>query len=953
MNAGLDGSNAGTALRASLLALNNPAKAQEKIMKQIGFTMQDSEGKTKSLSEIVGDLSASLEGMTEADKVATLAKLVGTEAVSGFLSLIKAGPPQIDAMSESLRNSAGASAEAAAKMKAGIGGALENLSGAFESLTIMIGDQLVPYVEKVAEWLTQLADKFMSLSDGTKQFLVVGTAIVGIFSAIGAAIGIAMVIFGQITGALTTLAGAMGIAGGAGGLLSAVFAALTGPIGIAIASITALVAAIVIAYKKIDWFRDMVNAAWAKIKELTVIAFNAIKKAISDAIAAVLAFAKPQLDKFKAFWEENGKAITGLVKTAFSAVQVVIQSVMGIIKGVFQTVWPIIANTVKVTWDVIKLAVTTAINIVLGVIQTVLKVLQGDWKGAWETIKKTVSSIWNDIVKFLKGIDLAEIGKDIIRGLVKGLSSMADTVVKAVKDLVDLIPEWMKKILGIHSPSRVTTELAEHTGQGVANGMINKKGEVKAAITSLMNIIKDVTKQNAKEVAQITSDAEKERTEIQKDAAAKRAEVARNSAESIAVIQASANKKTGKLTSAQALRIQNIRKDAAAKVVKIEADKNAQLTKINDKVSADMVKKEQEVASERLAAIKAFVDDKKSLDQLSLVAEAEVWRQSVAQFKVGTTERVKAQQEYQKSLKAVNDEIVRINDEYAGRMTEINERLRKQEEDLTKEYTDSLDKRMSSLMSFAGLFDEFDVKVEKSGAELLANLNAQVDGFKTWQSEIEKLSGKAIDEGLLAELRAMGPKALPELLALNSLTDTQLTQYSALYAEKSKLARTQAEAELVGMKEDTAKRITELRATANTELATLQTEWTAKIKGVTQATNDEFKSLTQIGINAGQNLLDGLASMESALVAQATAIAQAVNAALQSSLGGSVKVDPYKAPTTSTGTTKAVSSTSTTTPSKSSGVTQNITINSTTPLSPAEIARKNKQAAQQLAMEWR
>jgi hypothetical protein len=252
-------------------------------------------------------------------------------------------------------------------------------------------------------------------------------------------------------------------------------------------------------------------------------------------------------------------------------------------------------------------------------------------------------------------------------------------------------------------------------------------------------------------------------------------------------------------------------------------------------------------------------------------------------------------------------------------MAAINDKLRADEEALTKTYQDSLQARMSALMSFAGIFDEFDAKVGKSGDELLANLNSQVDGFKSWQSEITALSGKAIDEGLLAELQAMGPKALPELMALNSMTAEQLAEYSALYKEKAALARTQAESELVGMKADTAKRITELRKTANTELALLQTEWVAKIKGVTQATTNEFKTLTQIGKDAGQNLLNGLASMEGVLVAQATAIAQAVNAALQGATGGSVKVAGYKPPSTSSGTNKSASKASTS--SANSGAT--------------------------------
>jgi len=466
VDAGLDGSNAGTSLRASLLALNNPAKAQAKIMNELGFSILDSEGNAKSLADMVGDLSVALEGETEAQKVATLSKLVGTEAVSGFLALMKAGPDAINANTEALQNSEGAAAATAAQMKDGIGGALENLSGAFETVAIMIGDVLVPYVQKAAEWLASLAEKFTGLSEGTKNFLVIGTAIVGIFSAIAAGIGIAMVVVGSIITSLGTLATALGIAGGAGGLLSAVFAAITGPIGIAVAAIVGIIAAVVLAYNKIDWFREMVNAAWTKIKDLTVIAFEAIKKAITDAIAAVLAFVKPQLDKFKAFWDENGKQIQSLVKTYFESVAIVIKGVMAVIKGVFQTVWPIISATVKAAWETIKLVISSAIDIVLGVVKAGLQLLQGDWKGALSTLLQILKDIWGNVETYLKGIDLAGTGKDIIRGLINGIKSMGNAIKDTVSELAGKIPEWAKKVLGIHSPSRVMAELGVFTGQG-------------------------------------------------------------------------------------------------------------------------------------------------------------------------------------------------------------------------------------------------------------------------------------------------------------------------------------------------------------------------------------------------------------------------------------------------------------------------------------------------------
>ncbi|MEQ6355502.1 hypothetical protein ABNX05_12805 [Lysinibacillus sp. M3] len=173
---------------------------------------------------------------------------------------------------------------------------------------------------------------------------------------------------------------------------------------------------------------------------------------------------------------------------------------------------------------------------------------------------------------------------------------------------------------------------------------------------------------------------------------------------------------------------------------------------------------------------------------MSLLDEAAVWEQSIEMFVEGSKERILAQKEYQKAVEAVNKEILAINKDYQSQMQKINDDLIKQENDLNKAYDDAFSKRLSSLMSFAGLFDEFKVEINKTGYELLSNLQSQVDGFKQWQDEFAKLSARNIDADLLSELSDLGVKTLPQLMALNQLTDEQLTQYSALYQEKSALA---------------------------------------------------------------------------------------------------------------------------------------------------------------------
>lgn len=495
VDSGSDGSSAGTALRASLLALNNPAKAQAKMMDQLGFSIIDAEGNAKGLAEIVRDMTTSLEGMTEAEKVATLAKLVGTEAVSGFLALMKAGPEVIEANTKALENSGGAAAETAEQMKAGIGGAIEQMTGAFESLVLTIGDKLAPAVQSMAEYITGLMEKFNSLSDGVQNFIAKGalvtTGVLAIGTGLGlliAGVGAVISAVGTISTALGALATTFGITGGATGLLSAAFAAITGPIGIAIAAITAIGAALVVAYNKVDWFKKFVDSAWKEIKEATSVAFNAVKDVVVKVFKDIQDFSQVILGKLTAFWKEHGEAITTITKIAFESTWGIIKGVMGYIQGIFQAVWPIISNTVLVAWNVIKFAISSTLDIILGVIGAGLKVLQGDWKGAWESIKGIGEDIWNNILRFFQNVSLNQIGKDIVNGLTKGLASMGDSVRKAVKSLADMIPEGLKKFLGIHSPSRVTEALGGFTGEGFANGIVNQFSNVRKVSEDLAKI---------------------------------------------------------------------------------------------------------------------------------------------------------------------------------------------------------------------------------------------------------------------------------------------------------------------------------------------------------------------------------------------------------------------------------------------------------------------------------
>ncbi|MGE7607641.1 phage tail tape measure protein [Peribacillus frigoritolerans] len=187
-NAGMKGEQAGTTLRGALLALLNPSEANSKMMETMGIAITDAEGNFVGLSKLVENLSESMEGQTETQKAGTLASLVGTEAVSGMLSLMSAGPKEIDKMTKSLENSGGASAEAAKIMKDNFAGAMDELLGTLESIGIQVSGVMTPAIRDVTEWLANMGDKFSALSPVAKKTVI----ILGLVAA-----GIAPITFGM------------------------------------------------------------------------------------------------------------------------------------------------------------------------------------------------------------------------------------------------------------------------------------------------------------------------------------------------------------------------------------------------------------------------------------------------------------------------------------------------------------------------------------------------------------------------------------------------------------------------------------------------------------------------------------------------------------------------------------------------------------------------------------
>lgn len=464
-------------------------KAYRELGQEIGFlssSFYDAQGNIRGMDEIAGALQNSLKGLNNEQRQTKLYEMFGSDAIRAGNILFKEGAKGIEDMAAAMGKVK--AADVAAERMNNLKGKMEELKGAFETGLISLGDALLPIITKVVAGLQKLVDKFNSLSPGMQKFIAIGGLVAAVMTGIVAAIGIAIAIAGSAVTGFGALMTTMGGAAGVAGTFSSAMAVITGPIGIAVAAIAGLVVAFVALYKKNEEFRNKVNEIWASIKTAFSSALKFIKGIVVNVMSSVMSFFKGVLSQIRGFWNENGKQIMAIVKAFMGFIGGYIKSSMLIIKGIFQAIWPVISGIVKVAWGIIQAATKTTLSIVLGTIQFFLKLFKGDWKGAFNTIKSTTSNILKNIVSIFKSINLKNIGKDIIRGLIDGISSMAGAITAKVKSLAGLVPKSMKKMLGIASPSKVMAkEVGQWIPEGVAQGISKNIKSVTKASDKMVN----------------------------------------------------------------------------------------------------------------------------------------------------------------------------------------------------------------------------------------------------------------------------------------------------------------------------------------------------------------------------------------------------------------------------------------------------------------------------------
>ena len=347
-DAGIQGSMAGTALRAVMNNLAAPTSSAAKALYALNVSVKDADGNMRSMPDLLAEIGKKLKKLPQTAQAAIKKDLFGTEAMSAATVLMD------NAVNGSLQNfiekvkESGSASRVAGEQTNNLSGDLANLSSAWEEVQLIVSETVTPALRTVSQTLTNVISTvgaFAKEHQGLTKALAVGAAALG--------------------GIVASMAAFNMLVGGAGYILMSAVGGF-----MKLWSVISMVKNALIAFKAV---MIVVNA---------VMIANPIGLVITliGALIAGLAALIIYWDDVKA----GASACWGWFSEKFPKTAETITQVVGHI-----------ADTVSTMWNSLK-------TVLSNIIDFVTNVFTGNWQGAWENVKNIFGAAFKGLTALIK-----------------------------------------------------------------------------------------------------------------------------------------------------------------------------------------------------------------------------------------------------------------------------------------------------------------------------------------------------------------------------------------------------------------------------------------------------------------------------------------------------------------------------------------------------------------------
>lgn len=261
-----------------------------------------------------------------------------------MVDAIKRGTFTLDDLAKVAKESGGAVADTFAETEDPIDAAnraMNNAKFALADVGESVQISLLPFFEMAIDALKSFKGWWDSLDQGTKNWII---TIAGIIAAVGPVLVVLGTLMSSVTKIVTGIRVLQGVWSGMTALLAA------NPFVLVIAGIALLIAGLVLAYNKVEWFRNGVNAFFRGVSDIAVEVFNFIGGYISNIFGGII-------QNFQNFFDAGKKIFTGFI-----------DFITGAFTGDWELAWKGVANIFGGILDGIAAMAKAPINGMIGLI---------------------------------------------------------------------------------------------------------------------------------------------------------------------------------------------------------------------------------------------------------------------------------------------------------------------------------------------------------------------------------------------------------------------------------------------------------------------------------------------------------------------------------------------------------------------------------------------------------
>lgn len=276
--------------------------------------------------------------------------------------------------------------------------AMEGLGRSIQVAGASLGKYFIPFVQSAIDLVQGWTDKFNSLSESSKQMVVIIGTIV-------AAIGPILLIVGKLITGISSLMTAMSTLSGLSAILAPVGTVLSGFVA-PIVAILAAIGVLVVAWQTdFNGMRETVSSVFESIQSIVSSVMTIVQSVVTTVLGIVVSL-----------WQNNFANMQGIVTAAFNTIQSTLENAFTVIEDIFA----IFAN-----------------------------LFTGNWSGLWESVKKLLNDQWVLITSLLG--NFLNLIIQLIVGIVGGVYEAMASVAKAASDAFEsgfnALLNWFKGVI--------------------------------------------------------------------------------------------------------------------------------------------------------------------------------------------------------------------------------------------------------------------------------------------------------------------------------------------------------------------------------------------------------------------------------------------------------------------------------------------------------------------------